>query len=53
MSQEAFADRVGLHRTYVGALERCETNVSLDNIERIAKALDCDISELLKEPPKT
>lgn len=34
-SQESFADAVGVHRTYMGAVERGEVNVSLDNIERI------------------
>ena len=45
-SQESFADAVDLHRTYIGAIERGEQNVSLDNIERIAKALKIRISEL-------
>ena len=35
LSQEALADLAGLHRTFVGAVERCETNISLDNIERL------------------
>lgn len=47
LSQEALADLAFLHRTYVGSIERCERNVSLDNIERLARALDVDISELL------
>ena len=47
LSQEALADLVGLHRTYVGSIERCERNVSLDNIERLAEVLKIDISELL------
>ena len=38
-SQEGFADACGLHRTYVGAIERAERNVSVDNIERMAAAL--------------
>jgi transcriptional regulator with XRE-family HTH domain len=38
-SQESFADAVGVHRTYMGAVERGEVNISLDNIERVAKAL--------------
>jgi transcriptional regulator with XRE-family HTH domain len=45
-SQEAFADAVGLHRTYIGAIERGEQNVSIDNIARIAKALKVPISRL-------
>jgi transcriptional regulator with XRE-family HTH domain len=47
-SQESFADAAELHRTYIGAIERGEQNVSLDNIERIAKALKVDIVELFK-----
>jgi transcriptional regulator with XRE-family HTH domain len=49
LSQEELADRAGLHRTYVGSVERCERNISIDNIERLAKALAIDIIELLKE----
>ena len=48
-SQESFADACGLHRTYVGAIERGERNVSIDNIERIAAALGVAGWELLKE----
>ena len=47
LSQEAFADVCGLHRTYVGAIERGERNVSLENIEKIAKALGISIASLL------
>jgi transcriptional regulator with XRE-family HTH domain len=36
-----------LHRTYVGSLERQERNVSLDNVERLAIALNVDIRDLL------
>ncbi|MCK6427396.1 MAG: helix-turn-helix transcriptional regulator [Burkholderiaceae bacterium] len=47
LSQEALADLADLHRTYVGSIERRERNVSLDNVERLAAALDVDIVELL------
>ena len=47
ISQEQLADLAGLHRTYVGSVEREERNVSLDNIERLAKALGVDVSVLL------
>lgn len=46
ISQEGLADEAGLHRTYVGAIERAERNVSVDNIEKIARALKCDIARL-------
>ena len=46
LSQEAFADICGLHRTYVGAIERGERNVSIENIEKIAKALGISIASL-------
>ena len=46
LSQEAFADICGLHRTYVGAIERGERNVSLENIEKIARALGISIASL-------
>jgi len=47
LSQEALADLCGLHRTYVGSVERGERNVSIDNIERLATALGVPASSLL------
>lgn len=49
-SQEALADAADLHRTYIGSVERCERNVSIDNIERLAVALDTTPAGLLGKP---
>lgn len=46
-SQEELAKRSDLHRTYIGAIERQERNVSLLNVERIATAFKVDIKDLL------
>lgn len=48
-SQESFADFVGVHRTYMGAVERGEVNISLDNIERVATSLGLTADRLLAE----
>lgn len=47
LSQELLAELSGMHRTYVGGIERGERNVSLDNIERLARALKADVIDLL------
>lgn len=47
LSQEQLADKAGVHRTYIGMIERAEKNVTLCNIEKIAKALNVSICELL------
>lgn len=48
LSQEQLAELAGVHRTYIGMIERAEKNITLCNIERIAKALNVDICSLLK-----
>jgi len=48
LSQEKFADIVGVHRTYVGMIERAEKNITLTNIEKIAKAFKIPIDELMQ-----
>lgn len=49
LSQEDLADLAGLHRTYVGSVERSERNISIDGMERLAGALGCSIVDLLEE----
>jgi transcriptional regulator with XRE-family HTH domain len=48
LSQEELATRAGVHRTYVGMIERAEKNITLINIEKIAKALKLSIDEITK-----
>jgi transcriptional regulator with XRE-family HTH domain len=48
LSQEAFADFLGLHRTYVGGLERGERNLTLKSLERIAAVIKVEPLTLLK-----
>ena len=50
LSQEAFADVVGVHRTYMGGLERGERNITLRSLERIADVLKVDPRSLLEKP---
>ncbi len=45
LSQEELASRAGVHRTYIGMIERAEKNITLQNIEKIAKALDLKIAD--------
>ena len=48
LSQEELAELAGVHRTYIGMIERAEKNITLSNIERIARALSVSLDQLLK-----
>jgi len=52
ISQERFADLCDLHRTYISDVELGKRNVSLENIDKMAKALDITISGLFREVEK-
>jgi transcriptional regulator with XRE-family HTH domain len=49
LSQEALAEKAGVHRTYIGMIERAEKNITLTNVEKIAKALGLRIGNLFDE----
>jgi transcriptional regulator with XRE-family HTH domain len=49
ISQEKLAELAGVHRTYVGMIERAEKNITLRNMEKIAKALEVEIKDLLEK----
>jgi transcriptional regulator with XRE-family HTH domain len=53
ISQEKLADLAGLHRTYVGSVERGERNISIDNMERLAIALGVTVADLVSEPRRS
>ncbi len=46
LSQEELAEKAGVHRTYIGMIERAEKNITLTNVEKIAIALGVEISDL-------
>ncbi len=52
ISQEALADLAGLHRTYIGSIERSERNISIDNIAKLAAAFGVAPSKLLEDGPE-
>ena len=47
LSQEQLAELAGVHRTYIGMIERAEKNITLENIEKIAKALKIPLDKLM------
>ena len=49
ISQEAFAEKCGLHRTYISAIECYRRSISLENIQRIADALEIETYKLFLE----
>lgn len=49
LSQEQLGDRAKIHRTYIGAIERCEKNVTVVTLGKIARALRCRLIDLLPE----
>lgn len=49
LSQEQLAVKAGVHRTYIGMIERAEKNITLLNIKKLSKALSMSISKLLEE----
>jgi len=46
LSQEELAKIAGVHRTYIGMIERAEKNITLENIEKLAKALKINLSDI-------
>ncbi|MEY8395597.1 helix-turn-helix transcriptional regulator [Lachnospiraceae bacterium 45-P1] len=52
LSQEAFADKCGMHRTYISAIECYRRSICLENIQRIADALEIETYKLFLEDKK-
>lgn len=52
LSQEAFAEKCGMHRTYISAIECFRRSISLENIQKIADALEIEPYQLLLENRK-
>lgn len=49
LSQEELADRAGLHRTYIGAVERAQKNLTIGSLERLADALGCTVVGMVSD----
>ena len=49
VSQEEFAEMCGMHRTYISAIECCRRSISLENVQRIADALEIDTYKMFVE----
>ena len=49
LSQEAFADQLGVHRTYMGGVERGERNLALKSLERMAEQIGVEVLTLLQK----
>ena len=47
LSQEELADKCGLHRTYIGSVERGERNIAIDNVIKLSLALNCSVSDII------
>ncbi|MBN8651776.1 MAG: helix-turn-helix transcriptional regulator [Cytophagales bacterium] len=52
LSQEALADKADVHRTYIGMIERGEKNITLENIQRLAKALNVSLKSIFERLEK-
>lgn len=50
LSQEELAHRADIDRTYVSSLERCQYSATVDMIEKLARVLDVEAAELLRQP---
>lgn len=51
LSQEAFAEKLGVHRTYMGGVERGERNLTLQTVEKLAETVNVPPLDLLTQPP--
>ena len=49
LSQEELATKAGVHRTYIGMIERAEKNITLENIEKLCKALNLRLKDIFSD----